>query len=217
MSIDCRMLMMAAAVVAMTVASPTLAHDPSKHGNATPSVAGPATGAGKVDVRLLDLELVDSNGKPMKFRSEAMADRIVAIDFIYTSCTTVCPVLSALFAQVQDELGPRLGKEAWLVSMSIDPSRDTPKRMAAEAEKFGAGPGWLWLTGPKNDVDRVLAGLDAYTPAFEDHASMILIGDAKRGVWRRLFGFVAPEDIVAVIDELAAERAVKKANVKFGD
>ena len=141
-----------------------------------------------------------------------MADRIVAIDFVYTSCTTICPVLSALFAQVQDELGPRLGKEVWLVSMSIDPTRDTPKRMSAEAEKFGAGPGWLWLTGPKNDVDRVLAGLDAYTPAFEDHASMILIGDAKRGVWRRLFGFVSPEDIVAVIDELAAARAATNTN-----
>ena len=141
-----------------------------------------------------------------------MADRIVAINFVYTTCTTICPVLSALFAQVQDQLGPRLGAEVRLVSMSIDPARDTPKRMAAEAAKFDAAPGWLWLTGRKNDVDRVLMGLDAYAPAFEEHASMILIGDAERGVWRRLFGFPAPDEIVAVIDEFAAARAASNTN-----
>jgi len=115
-------------------------------------------------------------------------------------------VLSAVFAQVQDQLGPRLGKEVWLASISIDPVRDTPKRMAAEAAKFGAGPGWLWLTGRKDMVDRVLLGLDSYAAAFEEHASVILIGDAQRGVWRRLYGFPAPEDIVAILDELAAAR-----------
>lgn len=214
-----RWFAVAAVLVALAMTGPVRAHDSSGHATeeSPPALSGQVDRAGQVDVRLLDLELVDRNGKPVKFESEAIADRIVAINFVYTTCTTICPVLSALFTQVQDQLGARLGNEVWLVSMSIDPIRDTPRRMAAEAQKFGAGPGWLWLTGQKNLVDRVLVGLGAYTPVFEDHPSMILIGDARRGVWRRIFGFPAPDDIVAVIDEFAAARGVTKTNVNVGE
>lgn len=208
---------LAAALAGLALATAAQAHDPSKHGAGTAEALAPAGPAGAVEVRLEDIELVDRTGRPVKFRSEAMADRIVAIDFIYTSCTTVCPVLSALFAQVQDQLGPRLGKEVWLASISVDPVRDTPRRMAAEAEKFGAGPGWLWLTGRTDSVERVLTGLDAYAVAFEEHASVILIGDAKSGKWRRLFGFPAPEDIVAILDEFAAERGASKSAAHLGN
>jgi protein SCO1/2 len=208
----------AAALIAMA-AGPLSAHEASKHtkGGAGLLAPKPVEAAGANDVKLLDLELVDRGGDPVRFKSEAMADRIVAIDFIYTTCTTICPVLSALFAQVQDQLGARLGKEAWLVSLSLDPTRDTPKRLDAQARKFGAGPGWLWLTGQKTVVDRVLAGLDAYTADFESHASVILIGDAKRGTWIRLFGFPSPDEIVARIEELIAARQKSETTLKLGD
>jgi len=208
-----------AAVLIAVAAGPASAHDASKHKKEGAGLLAPkpVETTSAIDVKLLDLELVDRSGSPVRFKSEAMADRIVAIDFVYTTCTTICPVLSALFAQVQDQLGERLGKEARLVSLSIDPTRDTPKRMAAEARKFGAGPNWVWLTGQKQAVDKVLAGLDAYTPDFESHASMILIGDAKRGTWIRLFGFPSPDDIVARIEALIAAREKTETTLKLGD
>ena len=201
-----------ALVVALSVggAISARAHDSDGH------VAGHEGGNGKAApvqndasavVKLQDLELLNEKGEAVRFVTDALENRIVAIDFVYTTCTTACPVLSSVFSLVQAELGDRAGKEAWLVSMSIDPVRDTPRRMAEYGRKFDAGEGWIWLTGEKSNVDRVLAGLGAYTPEIVDHPPMVLIGDAKRGVWRRLFGFPAPEEILAHIDALAAERA----------
>jgi len=198
--------LLAVALAAAVAASSARAHDGADHGQGGTGQA-PAADTARVDLR--DLELIDRTGKRVRFASEAIGGRIVAIDFIYTTCTTICPVLSAIFAQVQDHMGERLGRDALLVSISIDPTRDTPRRLDAMARKFGAGPGWLWLTGKKRFVDQVLEGLDAYTPVFEDHASMILIGDPERGLWTRLFGFSSPDDIAARLEHLIAARAAK--------
>jgi protein SCO1/2 len=140
------------------------------------------------------------------FVSDVIGDNIVVMDFVYTTCTTICPVLSALFTQVQTKLGDDVGDEIWLVSMSVDPIRDTPQRMKAYSAKHRAGDGWLWLTGPKPAVDDVLTGLGAYTTNFEDHPSMILIGDGRTGEWRRLFGFPNPDRIVQIVNDLRAKR-----------
>lgn len=197
------------AALAVTLAfavAPAHAHDKEGHETGAPAATAPATDAA-ANIKLYDLELVDARGEPVRFVSDALADRIVAIDFVYTTCTTACPVLSSVFSLVQAELGDRAGKDVWLVSMSIEPVRDTPRRMADYARAFDSGQGWIWLTGEKSNVDRVLSGLGAYTPEIIDHPPMVLIGDVRRGVWRRLFGFPSPDEILAHIDAFAAERA----------
>jgi len=156
--------------------------------------------------RLIDEILVNRLGRKVLFKSEVIGDRIVALIFVYTSCTTVCPVVSALFAQVQEILGTSLERDVRLVSISIDPTRDKPARLARYANKFGAGSGWTWLTGEKRAIDKVLRGLEAYTPNFVDHPPTILIGDARRQKWFRFFGFVSPDDIVNLIRTLQANR-----------
>lgn len=196
-----------AAVMTLSASAPALAHDGSKHeGGQAGAGSSPSESARAAEVDLLDLELLDRRGEPLRFRSEAVADRIVVVDFIYTTCTTICPILSALMAQVQDELGASLDEQVRLISISIEPTRDTPKRLDAYARKFDAGPGWIWLTGQKSAVDRVLLGLDSYTPEFVDHAPTILVGDARRNKWRRLFGFPTPEEILAQVREFVAAR-----------
>lgn len=194
----------------MVTVPAVLAHDSDGH------AAGHEAGSGgmgveqndaSAEIKLHDLELLNEKGEPVRFVSDALDDRIVAIDFVYTTCTTACPVLSSIFSIVQAELGQRAGKEVRLVSVSIDPVRDTPRRLAEYGRNFDAGEGWIWLTGEKSTVDRVLSGLGAYSPEIVDHPPMVVIGDARRGVWRRLFGFPSPEEILAQIDSLAAERA----------
>lgn len=159
------------------------------------------------EVTLSDAPLVDQDGAPAKFRSEVIGDRIVVVDFVFTTCTTVCPVLTSIFAQLQQRLGDRLDRGVRIVSVSLDPVRDTPARLKAYASKYGAGPGWTWLTGNQEDVERVLRGLGAYTPDFSAHSPMVLVGDGRSGAFTRFNGFPVQERIVEKVDELLAARA----------
>lgn len=178
--------------------------DPHAHHKAM--MKKPAEAAKSADVELLDRTLVDQNGREVKFVSEVIGDKIVVMDFVYTTCTTVCPVLTALFGQVQGQLGERLGEEVVLVSVSVDPTRDTPQRLKAYAAKHDARPGWVWLTGPKSTMDEVLDGLGAYTPNFENHPAMVLVGDGASGTWSRFYGFPNPDRIMEQVDVLEAAR-----------
>ncbi|MDH3429251.1 MAG: SCO family protein [Gammaproteobacteria bacterium] len=159
-------------------------------------------------VRLHDGALVTQDGDAVRFVDDVIADRIVVMNFVYTTCTTVCPVLSAIFIQLQQRLDDRLGTDVHMVSVSVDPGRDTPERLKAYADGLKARPGWVWLTGDKSEVDNVLRGLGAYTPDFEDHPSMILVGDGHTGTWRRFFGFPGPDKILAAVEELKTARQV---------
>jgi protein SCO1/2 len=159
-----------------------------------------------VNVQLCDLELVTQEGKRVKFKSDVVGDKLVAMTFIFTTCTTICPIYNAIFSQLQPLLGERLGKDVVLVTLTLDPTRDVVGRMKRTAQKFGAQPGWLYLTGEKPNVDQVLKGLGAYFPNFEEHPPLALVGDGKTGTWKRFNGFPSPEQVLAMIDELQAAR-----------
>jgi protein SCO1/2 len=202
-----RNLLISLLVVAILSAGAAAAdEDPhAKHRAMMKQKSEPAAESVRIDLR--DQWLVDQNGRDLKFVGDVIGDNIVVMDFVYTTCTTICPVLSALFTQVQSQLGDAVGDEVTLVSMSVDPVRDTPQRLKAYSAKHRAGEGWLWLTGEKGDVEDVLTGLGAYTPSFEDHPSMVLIGDGRTGEWKRLFGFPKPDRIVQIVNELREQRS----------
>jgi len=159
-----------------------------------------------VKVQLHDLELLTQEGTPIRFKSEAIQDKLVAMTFVYTNCTTICPVFNALFGQLQDLLGDRLEEEVRLITMTLDPARDLPQRMSREARKFNAKTGWLYLTGEKQNVDQVLKGLDAFFADFTQHPPMVLLGDGQTGTWKRYNGFPRPQELLALIDELKQAR-----------
>ena len=179
--------------------------DPHAHHRAM--MNKPAEPAKTTEVDLLDRVLVDQHGTEMQFVGDVIGDRIVVMDFIYTTCTTVCPVISAVFGQVQTRLGEQLGEEVVLVSVSVDPLRDTPQRLKAYAATHKARPGWIWLTGRKRTMDEVLDGLGAYTPNFEDHPAMVLVGDGRTGQWSRFFGFPSPDRLMDQVSALQAARS----------
>lgn len=192
-----------AAMVAIPVAALADEDPHAKHRAMMKQKSQPAE---SVDVDLRDQPLVNQYGEDVRFVSDVIGDNIVVMDFVYTTCTTICPVLSALFTQVQTKLGDDVGGEIRLVSMSVDPIRDTPQRLKAYSAKHRAGEGWFWLTGAKPSVDDVLTGLGAYTTNFEDHPSMVLIGDGRTGEWKRLFGFPNPDRIVQIVNDLREKR-----------
>jgi protein SCO1/2 len=178
--------------------------DPHAHHKAM--MNKPAEAAKSAEVELRDRTLVNQDGEEVRFVSDVIGDRIVVMDFVYTTCTTVCPVLSAVFKQLQERLGEDLGEEVALVSVTVDPVRDTPERLKAYAARYDAGNGWVWLTGAKPTVDDVLNGVDAYSVSFEDHPAMVLVGDGRTGEWSRFFGFPSPDRIMEKVDALRDAR-----------
>jgi protein SCO1/2 len=207
--------LLATSLLAMNLQATGSNHEQHQHGAAAAddphaehkaAMGKPAEPAESTRVDLLDRVLVDQHGNKVKFVSDVIGDRIVVMDFIYTTCTTICPVISAVFGQLQHKLGERLGDDVVLVSVSVDPIRDTPKRLEAYSKIHQAQPGWIWLTGEKRTMDEVLDGLGAYSTNFEDHAAMVLIGDGKSGRWSRFYGFPNPDRMMEQVNALRAAR-----------
>ena len=167
-------------------------------------------GPSSARVKYGDTLLVNQDGKKVRLKSDVFSDRVVVMDFAYTTCTTVCPVLTAVLVKVQSDLGDKVGKDVQMVTITVDPARDTPARLKEYAAKHGVKGGWAWLTGPVGTVNDVLQGFDAYAPNFEDHPPMVLVGDPVSGDWTRFFGFADPKDIVAKVEELRAARSAAR-------
>ena len=203
-------LMTVSALAAALSAGPALAaEDHSHHHHHAPAQAAPEKPS-SVQPKLSDAVLTTQDGKKLKLKSEVLGDKVVVMDFVYTTCTTVCPVLSALMVKLQGQLGDK-ASDVQLVSMTVDPARDTPARLKEYAAKYGARPGWLWLTGPTGTVNEVLKDFGAWTPNFEDHPPQVLVGDMRTGNWTRYLGFPDPKDIMAKVEELRAARAGAKS------
>jgi protein SCO1/2 len=163
----------------------------------------PAAGAHKY---FGDLKLVDQNGKEMNLYTDLMKDKIVVIDVMFTACTGACPVMSTTFSKIQQHLGDRVGKDVNLISISVDPVNDTPAKLKEYAKRFNAGPGWYFLTGPKEDVDAALRKLGQYVETPAAHQSLFLIGNDKTGLWKKAFGLAKPEEILPVVDSVVNDK-----------
>jgi protein SCO1/2 len=159
-----------------------------------------------------DVELLDQNGRTVRFYTDLVKGKVVAVNFIFTTCTTICPPLGATFARVQKELGERAGRDVHFISISVDPATDTPERLKAWGAKFHAAEGWTFVTGRKPQVDELLRALGAATGSPEDHSPTVLIGNDAAGQWTRAYGLARPAVLIGLIDAAAAGR-IDAANV----
>lgn len=198
--------------IALLLCQPLAGHaqedDPHAKHRAMMKASSPSAAGAELfsDIDLRNETLTTQRGEQVRFVDDVIGDNIVVMDFVYTTCTTVCPVLTALFTQVQERLGPDLGNDVVMVSMTVDAARDTPARLNAYATKHRVRDGWTWLTGPKPTMDDVLTGLGAFTVNFEDHPAMVIVGDGRTGEWKRMFGFPNPDRIMKVVDEFRDKR-----------
>jgi cytochrome oxidase Cu insertion factor (SCO1/SenC/PrrC family) len=151
-----------------------------------------------------DIELLDQNGRKIHFYTDLVKGQTVAINFIFTTCTTICPPLGATFARVQKELGDKVGRDIRLISISVDPATDTPERLKAWGEKFHAGDGWTFVTGNKPAVDELLRALGASSARREDHSPTVLVGNDASGNWTRTYGLAKASQLVQIINDTMA-------------
>lgn len=189
-------------VAASTIASRAWAHDGVDH-RATPSSARAVTTQNRHREHFTDLPLLDQHGRSLRFYDDVLKGRTVLISFVFTSCQHACPVLVRTLGEVQDALDDDLARKVTIVSISVDPRTDTPAVLSAYAERVGADPGWVFLTGKPENVDWVIYKLGQYHPDFNAHSPLILAGNVDAGRWRAFPGFARPDELVAALRGLA--------------
>jgi len=167
-----------------------------------------------VDLKLFDLELLDQDGKKVKFKTEVIGDRVAAIIPFYTTCTTAYPILVFVFSRLQDLLGERLGRGVVLISISVDPKTDIPIRLKAFARRQKAKPGWVFLTGQRDNLARVVSGIGVQYIVGQSldehqHVPLTMVGDPV-GEWKRFYGYPPPEVLLAEINKTLAARQTRE-------
>jgi cytochrome oxidase Cu insertion factor (SCO1/SenC/PrrC family) len=199
-------------------------HDAHQHHHHTPAPASPTEAPAApalpaperiAGLEIPDVPLQDQNGRPVHFYKDLVQGRVVAVNFVFTSCTTVCPPLGGVFGQLRKLLGDRAGRDVHLISVSVDPGNDTPAKMKEWGARFGAGPGWTLVTGSRPEVTRLLKALGAYNADINDHSPLVLLGNDARGEWTRAAGLAPPAKLLELIDQVAAPRSA--AHQYFGD
>jgi len=145
---------------------------------------------------LPDVVLIDQNGKKVRLATLLNSDQPVIVDFIFGTCTTICPVLSAGYLNLQSKLAAAGQKLPRLISVTIDPEHDTPYVMNEYLKRFRAKPGWDFLTGSRADIDAVMKGFNAYIPDKMSHYPINLIRSPKDGSWIRLFGIMSSREFL---------------------
>jgi protein SCO1/2 len=149
--------------------------------------------------------LTTQDGKKVHVWDDLLKDKKVLVNFIYTECGASCPLETAKLVQVQGILGDRMGKDIFFYSITLDPKHDTPAVLKAYADRFHAGPGWLFLTGKKADIEQVRKKLgQAAAPGqneLTDHATTIMMGNSATGQWLRDGAMDDPRYIAVMVGD----------------
>jgi cytochrome oxidase Cu insertion factor (SCO1/SenC/PrrC family) len=143
-----------------------------------------------------NVALVTQDGQTVRFFDDLLKDKVVAINFVFTSCSASCSMETARLREVQRLLGERMGRDVFFYSISIDPLNDTPAELKRYAEKFNVGPGWLFLTGGERDITLLRQKLGLYSPSgeerLENHSLSLIIGNQATGIWKKASPFENP-------------------------
>jgi protein SCO1/2 len=158
-----------------------------------------------INYRVPDVRLVRDDGVAVNLMEELDATRTVVLSFIYTTCTTICPVASATLAQLQGQLGGDIAK-VQMVSISIDPDQDTPSRLTEYGKKFGAGPNWRHYTGTAEASIAVQRAFDAYRGDKMNHTPVTYIRRPASQSWIRLDNFASADELLAECRGLVASK-----------
>jgi protein SCO1/2 len=144
-----------------------------------------------------DVALLNQDGKKVLLKSFLRPkDKVIILDFIFGTCTTICPVLSASFVNFQDKLRAEASK-VQLVSISIDPEHDTPKVLKAYLKSYKAKPGWDFLTGSRENIERVTNAFNAYSSDKMQHYPLTFVYSPVQDRWFRIDGLVATSELMA--------------------
>jgi protein SCO1 len=153
-----------------------------------------------------DVEVVDQNGRHLRFSSDVLKDRTAVINTFFTNCAAICPITQENFSRLAKLLSKRLGRDVVLISISVDPEHDSPEHMKAWGSKFHVGTGWVLLGGNKTETEELLKSLGLFAPGNQRHQTAVLIGNRSAG-WVRASGFASEQKLQQRLEEFES-RAV---------
>ena len=155
---------------------------------------------------LPNTRLTTHDGRPVRFYDDLVKGKVVAINFMFTSCRIACPVTTPKLVEVQKLLGERSGRDVTFLSITLDPEHDTPKVLHAYAKAYGVGPGWYFLTGKENDIQQLRRKLGVYDldPIVDadrtQHAGILVLGNEPSGRWKAVATLARPVRIRQAIE-----------------
>lgn len=193
----CIGLAVSAAVSAAIAHDPT---DPHAHHHAAAS-----TVRSTADYVVPDVKLVRDDGKAVTLAQELDDGRPVVLNFIYTTCTSICPLTSQTFADLQAKL-EQGHEKVHLMSISIDPEQDTPPRLREYASRFGAGPQWQHYTGTLAASVAAQRAFNVYRGDKMDHAPVTLIRPTSGSRWVRIEGLATADRLLSELRDVVAAR-----------
>ena len=153
-----------------------------------------------------DVELINQDGEKVRFYSDVLKGKTVIVNAFFTTCTSVCPPMNRSMEKMQEAFGDRVGKDVFLVSITVDPATDTPVRLKEYAAKFHAGKGWTFLTGKKENLDWALYKLGQYVEDKEGHKTVIIIGNEATGLWKKALGMARVEELIQIVESVANDK-----------
>ena len=183
------------AALLLVLSSAARAHERPGEAPAAPPAAANARITSATQYLIPAVRLVRDDGKVVSFPEELNDGRPVVLNFIFTTCSSICPLMSQTFAQFDSQLGADRG-HVHLMSISVDPEEDTPTRLHEYAQKFHAGPEWQHYTGT---VEASLAAQRAFNAWRGDkmsHTPLTLVRAAPGQPWLRIEGFVTPTELL---------------------
>jgi len=156
-----------------------------------------------------DVVLVNQNGEKMRFYSDLLRGKVVIINSFFATCAGSCLPLNRNLEKVQTALGDRLGKDVFIVSISVDPGIDTPANLKAYSKKLNARPGWFFLTGNKQEVDFALKKIGHFVDQKEAHLNVFIIGNESTGLWKKAFGLSSSDELIKVVESVINDQPAR--------
>jgi protein SCO1/2 len=153
-----------------------------------------------------NVELTNQDGQKMRLYSDLIKGRVVVINSFFSTCQGSCLPMTRNMAKLQDMLGDQVGKEVYLISISVDPMMDTPERLKAFAAKMGSKAGWFFLSGEKTNVEAALKKLGQYVEDKQDHLNIFIIGNERTGLWKKAFGLAKPDELFKVVESVVNDK-----------
>lgn len=150
-----------------------------------------------------DVEVVTHEGKKVRFYSDLVKGKVSAVNFVYTNCSTICPASGALFGSLQKK-----NPGVQFISVSIDPTVDTPQRLASWSKPFRTQDGWTLVTGDPAAIEQIARAFGTKVARPQDHVPLTIVGSDRTHTWTRLYGFPGSGKIAELVD------AVSKGTVK---
>jgi len=158
---------------------------------------------GKIQIEIPDLMVMDQDGVKRRFYSDLIKDKVVILSFFFTSCQSMCPAMNYGLKKLQADLGQRLGKDVFIVTVSKDPETDTPGRLKAFSKTLKTKPGWTMITGDVNAIGKIVYDFTGDRLGKDSHNTIFIIGNDKNGSWADLSGYASTAELRQQIDAVS--------------